>query len=291
MFSKIARVLLITVLSSALFVTLLPVTSRSSQPDPFGPEPKPLTPLTPPEEFIGATLGDHGFTDQDGNSFTLKELSGKPFIISFIYTECQHTCPLITSRLVSALEKAPKELAGGFHVLTIGIDTENDTPSSMRQYGLRFTEDFEQWRFLSADAPTIERITGELGFFYEKTEYGFAHANMVTVVDTEGRIYKHVYGQTFKSGDLIGPLKEIAGIKPKGAVSKWEYTSNLSFFGKVKLLCSRYNPSTGAYEIYYPYFIAMAFQLLAIVATVLIVWGKNLNSALTRTVRAFGIGG
>jgi protein SCO1/2 len=274
-------------ISSILLVMFLPVTSGAVQKDPFGPE---HAPFTPPEEHIGNSLSDFTFTDQDGKDFTLGEAFGRPLIISFIYTQCHHTCPIITSHLTKALIKAPEEISD-FYVLTIGIDTANDTPSNMRQYGARFTDNFDRWKFLSADAPTIEKITGELGFYYEKTDDGFAHMNMVSLIDTEGRIYKHVYGPTFKANNLMGPLKEIAGIKPTGVVSKWRGFENLSFFEKVKLICSRYNPSTGTYELYYPYFIAMGFQVLAILVTVLIVWGKDLNSLLTRTVKALGGGG
>ncbi len=229
------------------------------------------------EDAVGRKVGDYLFTDQDGKPFRLEELKGKPYIVSFNYSSCTTACPLISSTLAIAVKKAMKEFGDSFAVLTIGFDWERDTPERMKEYGLRFTRDFRQWKFLSGDRETIEAITREFGFFYERVGDHFNHLNMVTVVGRDGRIYKQIYGMDLRPGDIIGPLKE--AITGKKGFSLF---GDFAFFKSLKLLCSRYNPATGQNEFYFPYLITMAFQVISIVTGFLLLWGKDLLRVLSR---------
>lgn len=231
------------------------------------------------ESAVGRRVGDYSFIDQDGKPFNLNELKGRPYIVSFNYTSCTTACPLIASSLAIAVRKARKELGEGFAVVTIGFDWKRDTPERMKEYGLRFTKDFRQWKFLSGDTVTIEAVTRDLGFYYERAGDGFDHLNMVTIVDKEGRVYKQVYGMAIPPGDIIGPLKEIIrGRKdPSFFGSLWT-----SFSRNLKLICSRYNPATGKNDFYYPYLIVMVFQIIGILTGFLLVWGRDLLRLFTR---------
>src|SRR4051812_33456318 len=41
--------------------------------------------------------------DQDGRTVTASELRGRPIVVSFLYTHCRDTCPLIADQVRGAL--------------------------------------------------------------------------------------------------------------------------------------------------------------------------------------------
>jgi protein SCO1/2 len=82
---------------------------------------------------IGAAVGDHTLRDTRGQPFHLRNLRGKPLIISLIYTSCHHVCPLITRNVAEKVEIAREALGDdAFTVITVGFDWQVDTPERMR---------------------------------------------------------------------------------------------------------------------------------------------------------------
>ncbi len=237
------------------------------------------------EGAIGRKIGDYTFIDQDGERFRLRDVIGEPLIISFIYTECTYTCPIITSQLATIINKASREFGNGFQVITIGFDVEHDTPQRMMEYGLRFTKNFDRWHFLSGDINTIRAITKELGFYYTKSGDEFVHLNMLTIIDRDGRVYKNIYGQRFRYKDISSAFKQI--LSGKRAAATTTTSRGWSLIGSIKLLCSRYNPATGRYEFYYPYFIVMVTQGITLIAIFVFLWGRDLSNLLSRFFRFF----
>lgn len=58
-------------------------------------------------------------------------------IISFAFTSCTGTCPVITANLVQALPELQK--AGGrYRIFLVSLDPEHDTPARLREYRERF---------------------------------------------------------------------------------------------------------------------------------------------------------
>lgn len=162
------------------------------------------------EAAVGKKVGSYTLIDQDGKQFQLADLGGKPYVINFVYTNCSHACPLLTSNLATAVKGAKKELGVKFRMMTVGFDTEHDTPGAMKQFGSRFVERFDGWTFATADRATMDALTSNFGFYYQKEESGgFAHMNMVSLVDSKGVIKRHVYGMELNKKELLGELKRI----------------------------------------------------------------------------------
>jgi protein SCO1/2 len=191
---------------------------------------------------IGRTLSDHVLTDHRGKRIRLKELLGRPVVISPVYTSCFHICPTTTTNLKRASDVA-FDLLGerAFTVLTIGFDTPRDTPERMREYARARGIDSPQWIFASADAATAERLLEEIGFAVAPAGGGFEHLIQATVVDDQGVIYRQVYGQQFETPLLVDALKRIAlgqGLQRAALPSLAE---------RIRLICSTFDPKTGRY--------------------------------------------
>lgn len=213
---------------------------------------------------IGNRLGDYSFRDRSGRTVRLSDYLGKPLVISMIYTHCPIICAT-TTRSLSALKLSQDALGvDSFGVLTIGFDTENDTPELMGDFAKRMDVNLPNWEFVSSDPETIKKLSKDLGFTFSPSAYGgFDHITQTTFVDGKGRVYLHVYGDEFENRTLLQPLKDLIDnintAKPGIA----------GLANKVKLYCTVFDAKTGKYKLDYGYFYGIGMGVLA---SLLIIW-------------------
>lgn len=206
---------------------------------------------------IGKQVGDYTFMDRSGRRVRMKDYRGKPLVISMIYTHCPFVCAT-TTRSLSAL-KASQDALGvdNFNVLTVGFDTENDTPEAMDDFAKRMGVNLPKWDFVSADAEIIERLSKDLGFSYVPTEEGgFNHITQTTFLDAQGKVYRQIYGDEFDNRTLLEPLREMI-YNIKTAEPGLAGMSN-----KVKLFCTVYDPKAGKYKVSYGFFYGIGAGVL-----------------------------
>ncbi|MCC7017760.1 MAG: SCO family protein [Rhodospirillales bacterium] len=195
---------------------------------------------------IGRTVGDHGFRDRAGRAVTLAEMRGKPLVVNLVYTSCSDTCPLIAQSLVHGVELAQASVGrDAFRVVTIGFDARVDSPERMRIFARQQGIRLPNWDFLSTDAATADRLSEELGFIFFASAKGFDHLAQVTILDADGKVYRHVYGAEFEPQQLVEPLKDLI-FGRFSALASWE-----GVVGRVKLYCTVYDPSVGRYRFDY----------------------------------------
>jgi protein SCO1 len=97
----------------------------------------------------------------------------------------------------------------------------------------------------ASDAP---RLTHAFGFSFSATPKGFDHVTQLSIVDANGVIAAQVYGENFELPMFVGPLKDLlSGQAARSA-------SLESMWRKVKLYCTVYDPSSGAYRLNYSLF-------------------------------------
>jgi len=199
---------------------------------------------------VGRTLSDHTFRDSGRRAVRLGDLRGKPLVVNFVYTSCYHTCPLVVQTLARAVAMAQDALdADSFNVVTIGFDARADTPSRMRAYAQEQGIDLPNWRFLSADAATIDALAAEIGFVYYPSPRGFDHLAQTTVVDPAGVIYRQIYGSEFGPQALVEPLKRMA-LGQTGSLA-----SLAGIVNRVRLFCTVYDPKRDRYRFDYSIFV------------------------------------
>ncbi len=202
------------------------------------------------QKAIGRSLGDHRFVTSRGEMFRLSSARGKPLVVNLIYTSCSDACPLTVQTLGRAAELAASAVGlDSFTILTIGFDSRADTPQRMHDFARAQGIDYRNWRFLSADQETIERLAAELGFLYAANAGGFDHLSQTSLIDAEGRVYRQIYGTNFPPQVLVEPLKQLVF---GGETSP---TSLSGLLDRVKLLCTVYDPTTGRYRFSYAIFI------------------------------------
>ena len=151
------------------------------------------------------TVGGFSLRDRKRRKVALEDYRGKPLVVSFIYTACFHTCPIITQTLKRAMDVASDTFGdGSFQMLTIGFDARRDSPSKMRIYAdQQGVEGYPDWEFLSADKKTMARLTETFGFLFYKSTSGFEHLAQTTVIDDNGVIRHQIYGDSFGSPQFV----------------------------------------------------------------------------------------
>ena len=207
---------------------------------------------------IGSQPAPYAFTDAAGRRTTLAEFRGKPLVVSFVYTGCSQVCPTTTRFLAKAVREARAVVgAEAFHVASIGFDIPSDNPLSMRTFARSQGIDDPRWALLTPEPGVPRQLARDFGFAFEPSGGGFEHLTQVTVLDAQGRIHAQVYGESFSLPMLVQPLRELALGEP-AAPSLGDLVE------RVRIVCTVYDPVTGAYRLDYALFAEMAAGLLVL---------------------------
>jgi protein SCO1/2 len=85
------------------------------------------------EEKTGQVLPpDITLFDETGGIIRLKNLLGKPAILTLIYYSCEHICPQMLEGLSQALPRLAVEPSRDYRVITVSFDA-SDTPQIARR--------------------------------------------------------------------------------------------------------------------------------------------------------------
>jgi len=195
---------------------------------------------------IGRVVSDFTLTTSDERPLSLAALRGRPVVVSLIYTSCSTVCPVATRQLEDAVARANRLIGPGrFTVLTIGFDARNDTPTRVAQFAAAQGAMLPNWLFASGDAPTLSALLDELGFSYAAATGGFDHISQTTLIDAEGRVRRHVYGEDFPSAMLLEPLRDLV-------FGRWAATlAAPQLLDRIRFICTTFDPGAGRYRIDY----------------------------------------
>ena len=148
---------------------------------------------SPAADDLGA-VADFALTEQNGKTVTLKDLQGKVWVASFLFTRCCTGCPRISADLL----QLQKDLANTEDVLIVSftVDPEHDTPSVLKAYAGSLGADSKRWLFLTGKQEEIYRLIKDSFHLGVEQNQGEArkpgnevtHSNRLIVVDRQGHI-------------------------------------------------------------------------------------------------------
>lgn len=226
-------------------------------------------------QALGRALGNYTLADMNGAPLALRGYRGKPLVISLVYTACSSVCPPTTQHVIGAVNEAGRMMGlDRFNVLTIGFDARNDTPARLTQFASTQGIKSPNWQVASADPATIEALLGELGFSYRAAAGGFDHLTQTTIIDREGRIYRHVYGEDFPLQMFMEPLKDVI----YGTATAFSFSGIMD---RIKYICTAYDPGAGRYRIDYGLVfgsVIAAFSLLFMGGLILREWFRSAHA-------------
>jgi len=132
------------------------------------------------------TLPDYGaapsfeLIDSSGTVFESKTLTGKPWVMVFLFTRCPDQCPLMVTKMKQLSKRVPN-----LRFVSVTADPDFDTPEVLAEYVARGVGP-RNWNFLTGDKQRIKQIAA--GFMTASPDDPGLHSTRFILVDRQGRI-------------------------------------------------------------------------------------------------------
>jgi len=151
------------------------------------PSPPPILSTLPPFEL----------TDQNGRDFGSKDLEGRVWVASFIFTRCVTVCPAITEKM-ARIHSRMRNLAPAFHLVSFSADPEYDTPARLDAYAKSYRASPRLWSFLTGSPAAVRELAAQglkMSFGRERSDdgrfEGLYHDTHILLVDGRGRVRRY----------------------------------------------------------------------------------------------------
>jgi cytochrome oxidase Cu insertion factor (SCO1/SenC/PrrC family) len=110
--------------------------------------------------------------DQNGQrlKFYDEVLKDNIVVISFIFTNCQSACPLMTRNLTMIRDMLREDERRNIQFISISIDPLRDTPSAMKEFAQKHDADIDGWLWLTGQPDDVNYITKRLGSYTDDPE-------------------------------------------------------------------------------------------------------------------------
>ncbi len=150
------------------------------------------TPVPPPPPVLG-TLPGFELTDQEARPFGSRDLAGRVWIASFIFTRCETVCPAVT-RQMARVQARTRNLEPALHLVSFSVDPAYDTPARLAAYARLYRASPRMWTFLTGPADAVQE-TVERGLRVsmgrvegDPSPAAISHGTHLVLVDGQARI-------------------------------------------------------------------------------------------------------
>lgn len=155
--------------------------------------------------LVNYEVPDVTLINQEGAKVQLKKLllADQPVLVDFVYTTCTTICPILSANFTN-FQRQPAAKAGAYHLVSISIDPENDTPKAMKAYLQRYYAK-PGWDFLTGSRDDIDRVLVALD---AKTQSKMDHLPLILIKSPSEDRWLRIYG-LLGTAELIKEYKEV----------------------------------------------------------------------------------
>jgi protein SCO1/2 len=162
-----------------------------------------LPSIGPAAEFSLAT--------QDGNRLALSDHRGQAVVVTFIYTRCVDTCPMLTAKLVGIQRRLAPGLQPKASFIAITVDPERDTAAVLKNYAQAHGADLTRWAFLTGTPAEVDDVARRYGIYRKKQPGGDVdHTFLTSLVDRSGTLRVQYLGWRFDPKEFLADLQSLA---------------------------------------------------------------------------------
>lgn len=146
----------------------------------------PSKPALPADSLYWLTVP---LTDAQGKRFDLRDLAGRPVLVTMFYGDCNTACPIIIETLQQTMA-ALKLPASKLSVLMVSLDPLHDSPASLAQLGQTHHLDNKVFRLAVSSNDTHTRaMAAALDIKYRVLGGGeISHTTRIALLDAGGKI-------------------------------------------------------------------------------------------------------
>lgn len=162
---------------------------------------------------INYPIEDFTMTDHRGETVTLEDLKGKPWLAMFIFTNCTTVCPPMTFNMTEIQSELIERGVEDYKIVAFSVDPELDTQEVLSNYLSLYTvPDESKWHLLTGyDQKFIEQFAmNSFKTLVKKPDNGgeVIHMSTFHLVDETGTIVKNYSGVSETEGGV--PIDSIA---------------------------------------------------------------------------------
>ena len=143
---------------------------------------------------------------QFSQSMALRELAGKKIVLSMTYTSCQHTCPTIVSNMQAIENQLSEAENNEVKFVLVSLMPTTDTPEVLKAYAEK--RSLDGWLLLSGNDEDVRTLAMVLDVKYVPAgEAEISHSNLITILDTQGRIGHKIQGASVNLNSVLEYLR------------------------------------------------------------------------------------
>ena len=145
-----------------------------------------------------------------GPRVALADLRGKVLAVTFIFTTCTDSCPILTAKLAEIGRALGADFGPRIAFVAISVDPLNDTPARLRDYAAAHRADSAGWFFLTGAPGDVDQVLRRYGAYAKKSESGSVdHLFLTSLVDRAGRLRVQYLGTRFDPREMQRDLQAL----------------------------------------------------------------------------------
>lgn len=165
-----------------------------------------------PEELTRGPAPRIRLSDARGGTLDSRELAGRPYAVTFLYTRCPDVCPLIGQEIRVALETLGPS-AEEVTVVAVSVDPRGDTPEAVRAW-LERQRLPQNFRYLIGSEEELRPVWD--AYFAAPQTPGrpetSTHTASIWLIGADGRLRtKYSAGAPVSPDDLAHDLRALLG--------------------------------------------------------------------------------
>ena len=137
------------------------------------------------------TIAAFSCTNQDGNTFSDKDVKNKVYLANFFFTSCKGICPKMTNNVKKVYDhfKGNKNIS----FLSFSVTPEIDSVPKLREFASLYNLQTPQWQLLTGSQTAIYNLARKSYFVEEadglsKDSTEFLHTENLVLIDKQGHI-------------------------------------------------------------------------------------------------------
>lgn len=135
-------------------------------------------------------LPELSLTNQDNQSFQVRNLGGKWTLVSFGYTFCPDICPTTLAELKRLQGLLPERSRAALQVVMVSVDPNRDTAEQLKRYLAYFNPEFMG---LTGPLADIQRLSATLGIPFvpgdtQRDAYTVDHSGNLAIIGPDARL-------------------------------------------------------------------------------------------------------
>ena len=139
-----------------------------------------------PQGISGARAPQFTLDDARGGRMSTASLKGRPYVVTFLYADCQDVCPLIAQEIKQAFEQLGRR-GRELTAVAVTADPEGDTPTVVRSWLQRMRMP-ARFRYLVGSRDEVEAVwRAHYAAGQPEDRLESAHSASIWLVDRRGR--------------------------------------------------------------------------------------------------------